>query len=332
MVAVAGCPRRRNPSPVGCNGTAAISTVLRRDLHPLARRALAMGAPPWTVWVVVGGARHLVLLSATRVSVSRIRTAPGHCGAGCHAAGDRAGSGPRAQPATTPAPLKPARATSNSSGTADAQPRAITPISRRAPVAGARCLPTPGVYPNGFSCTFRRQAAGLLFAMGAIALLAGCASHPRGHVAVMPTPGVPLGVAPGRPVLPWYAQRSIGRPNNDAAVGRGSGGRLLDAAVGSAMSSRRHDNTAAGAATGWSWAQPLVLANRSKAATARKGATTLPTNNAWCPEQPVVACLLPAAVARGGAAGGTCARRAHTRCTGRRAAAAAWYATTPPPQ
>ncbi len=98
-----------------------------------------------------------------------------------------------------------------------------------------------------------RHPAPLLFALGAFALLAGCASAPTGpHVAVMPTPGKPLELfAQEDQYCRGYAQQSIGpAPNNDAAVGAAVVGTLLGAAMGSAMSTRRHDNTAAGAATG----------------------------------------------------------------------------------
>ncbi len=103
-----------------------------------------------------------------------------------------------------------------------------------------------------FLARSRQQAPGL-FAVGAVALLVGCASPPTGpHVAVMPTPGKPLELfAQEDQYCRAYAQQSIGpAQGNEAAVGAAVVGTLLGAAVGSAMSTRRHDGTAAGAATG----------------------------------------------------------------------------------
>lgn len=83
--------------------------------------------------------------------------------------------------------------------------------------------------------------------------LAGCAVAPQGpRVAIMPTPGKPLDLfAQEDQYCRSYAQQSMGpAPNNDRAVGAAVLGTILGAAVGSAMSGRHHDNTAAGAATG----------------------------------------------------------------------------------
>ena len=98
--------------------------------------------------------------------------------------------------------------------------------------------------------THRSKAIALL---GAVAVLTGCATAPSGpHVAVMPTPGKPLDLfAQEDQYCRAYAQQSVGpTTGNEAAVGAAVVGTLLGAAVGSAMSTRRHDNTAAGAATG----------------------------------------------------------------------------------
>lgn len=83
--------------------------------------------------------------------------------------------------------------------------------------------------------------------------LVGCAVAPQGpRVAVMPTPGKPLELfAQEDQYCRSYAQQSIGPDTSaDRAVGAAVVGTLLGAAVGSAMSTRRHNNTAAGAATG----------------------------------------------------------------------------------
>jgi outer membrane lipoprotein SlyB len=83
--------------------------------------------------------------------------------------------------------------------------------------------------------------------------LAGCAVAPQGpRVAIMPTPGKPLELfAQEDQYCRSYAQQSIG-PDTSAerAVGAAVVGTILGAAVGSAMSGRHHNNTAAGAATG----------------------------------------------------------------------------------
>jgi uncharacterized protein YcfJ len=92
-----------------------------------------------------------------------------------------------------------------------------------------------------------------LCAVLCLAGLAGCVSAPKGpRVAVMPTPGKPLELfAAEDQYCRGYAQQSIGPDTRgEAAVGSAVLGTLLGAAVGSAMSGRRHDNTAAGAATG----------------------------------------------------------------------------------
>jgi uncharacterized protein YcfJ len=83
--------------------------------------------------------------------------------------------------------------------------------------------------------------------------IAGCAVAPQGpRVAIMPTPGKPLELfAQEDQYCRGYAQQSIGPDtSNDRAVGAAVVGTLLGAAVGSAMSGRHHNNTAAGAATG----------------------------------------------------------------------------------
>ena len=83
--------------------------------------------------------------------------------------------------------------------------------------------------------------------------LTACVSAPQGpRVAIMPTPGKPLELfAQEDQYCRGYAQQSIGpEPNNDRAVGAAVVGTILGAAVGSAMSGRHYNNTAAGAATG----------------------------------------------------------------------------------
>ena len=90
-------------------------------------------------------------------------------------------------------------------------------------------------------------------ALCAASILAGCATAPQGpRVAIMPTPGKPLDLfAQEEQYCRSYAQQSIG-PDTSAerAVGAAVVGTLLGAAVGSAMSGRRHNNTGAGAAAG----------------------------------------------------------------------------------
>lgn len=83
--------------------------------------------------------------------------------------------------------------------------------------------------------------------------LVGCVSAPQGpRVAVMPTPGKPLELfAAEDQYCRGYAQQSLGPDTRgEAAVGSAVVGTILGAAVGSAMSGRHHNNTAAGAATG----------------------------------------------------------------------------------
>lgn len=87
-----------------------------------------------------------------------------------------------------------------------------------------------------------------------VAALAGCATAPQGpRVAIMPTPGKPLELfAQEDQYCRSYAQQSIGNTDssNERAVGAAIVGTLLGAAVGSATSTRRYNNTGAGAATG----------------------------------------------------------------------------------
>ena len=83
--------------------------------------------------------------------------------------------------------------------------------------------------------------------------LAGCATAPQGpRVAVMPAPGKPLELfAQEDQYCRSYAQQSIGPDTSaDRAVGAAIVGTLIGAAVGSATSTRRYNNTGAGAATG----------------------------------------------------------------------------------
>jgi hypothetical protein len=87
-----------------------------------------------------------------------------------------------------------------------------------------------------------------------VVALAGCAVAPQGpRVAVMPTPGKPLELfAQEDQYCRSYAQQSVGSTDssNERAVGAAIVGTLIGAAVGSATSTRRYNNTGAGAATG----------------------------------------------------------------------------------
>lgn len=98
--------------------------------------------------------------------------------------------------------------------------------------------------------SLRRAVASLC----AVSILAGCAVAPQGpRVAIMPTPGKPLELfAQEDQYCRSYAQQSIGSTDssNERAVGAAIVGTLIGAAVGSATSSRRYNNTGAGAATG----------------------------------------------------------------------------------
>ncbi len=103
------------------------------------------------------------------------------------------------------------------------------------------------------------QLSRVMAALCAVSILAGCAVAPQGpRVAVMPTPGKPLDLfAQEDQYCRSYAQQSIGPDTTadsadsaDRAVGAAIVGTLLGAAVGSAISSRRYNNTAAGAVTG----------------------------------------------------------------------------------
>ncbi|MGB2882472.1 MAG: hypothetical protein WBC08_12000 [Rhodoferax sp.] len=83
--------------------------------------------------------------------------------------------------------------------------------------------------------------------------LAGCVSAPQGpRVAIMPAPGKPLDLfAAEDQYCRDYARQSLGPDTRgQAAVGSAVLGTLLGAAIGSATSTRRYNNTAAGAATG----------------------------------------------------------------------------------
>ena len=95
--------------------------------------------------------------------------------------------------------------------------------------------------------------ANLSIASLCLVALAGCATAPQGpRVAIMPSPGKPLELfAQEDQFCRSYAQQSIGTDNsNERAVGAAIVGTLLGAAVGSATSTRRYNNTGAGAATG----------------------------------------------------------------------------------
>ncbi len=83
--------------------------------------------------------------------------------------------------------------------------------------------------------------------------LVGCVSAPQGpRVAVMPTPGKPLDLfAAEDQYCRGYAQQSLGPDTHgEAVVGSAIVGTLIGAAVGSATSGRRYNNTGAGAAAG----------------------------------------------------------------------------------
>lgn len=83
--------------------------------------------------------------------------------------------------------------------------------------------------------------------------LTACVSAPQGpRVAVMPTPGKPLELFSAEDqYCRGYAQQTLGPDTRgEAVVGSAVVGTLLGAAVGSAMSGRRYNNTGAGAATG----------------------------------------------------------------------------------
>ncbi len=89
--------------------------------------------------------------------------------------------------------------------------------------------------------------------LACVAGLFGCAHAPQGpHVAVMPTPGKPLDLfAAEDQFCRGYAQQTLGPDTRgETVVGAAIVGTLLGAAVGSATSGRRYNNTGAGAATG----------------------------------------------------------------------------------
>ena len=92
-----------------------------------------------------------------------------------------------------------------------------------------------------------------VFGLMCLVGLTACVSAPQGpHVAVMPTPGKPLDLfAAEDQFCRGYAQRTLGPDTrSETAVGAAVVGTLLGAAVGSATSGRRYNNTGAGAATG----------------------------------------------------------------------------------
>ena len=92
-----------------------------------------------------------------------------------------------------------------------------------------------------------------IFALVSLVGLTACVSAPQGpRVAVMPTPGKPLDLfAAEDQFCRGYAQQALGPDTRaETAVGAAVVGTLLGAAVGSATSGRRYNNTGAGAATG----------------------------------------------------------------------------------
>lgn len=102
--------------------------------------------------------------------------------------------------------------------------------------------------------TLSTRSGAALTALCALLAVAGCVSPPvQGpRVAVMPTPGKPLDLfAAEDHYCRGYAQQTLGPDTRgEAAVGAAVVGTILGAAVGSAMSGRHYNNTAAGAATG----------------------------------------------------------------------------------
>ena len=101
--------------------------------------------------------------------------------------------------------------------------------------------------------TPKRFALSRIVALACLIGLTACVSAPQGpRVAVMPTPGKPLDLfAAEDQYCRGYAQQSLGpATRGETAVGAAVVGTLLGAAVGSATSGRRYNNTGAGAATG----------------------------------------------------------------------------------
>ncbi len=107
--------------------------------------------------------------------------------------------------------------------------------------------------------------AGLCVAL----VMAGCVSPPvQGpRAAVMPTPGKPLDLfAAEDQYCRSYAQQLMGPDTRgEVAVGGAVIGTILGAAVGSAMSGRHHNNTAAGAATGLLMGTAIGAGNSAQA-------------------------------------------------------------------
>ncbi|MES2951440.1 MAG: glycine zipper family protein [Pseudomonadota bacterium] len=86
-----------------------------------------------------------------------------------------------------------------------------------------------------------------------VGLVAGCVTAPQGpRVAVMPTPGKPLELfSQEDQYCRNYAQQTLGPDTRaERAVGAAVVGTIIGAAIGSATSTRRYNNTGAGAATG----------------------------------------------------------------------------------
>jgi hypothetical protein len=102
--------------------------------------------------------------------------------------------------------------------------------------------------------TITMRRSGALAGLCVALTLTGCVAPPvQGpRVAVMPTPGKPLELfAAEDQYCRGYAQQTLGPDTRgEAAVGAAVVGTILGAAVGSAMSGRHYNNTAAGAATG----------------------------------------------------------------------------------
>ena len=101
--------------------------------------------------------------------------------------------------------------------------------------------------------TTTRFGLNRIFCVVCLVGLTACVSAPQGpRVAVMPTPGKPLELFTAEDqYCRGYAQQSLGPDiRGETVVGSAVVGTLLGAAVGSAMSGRRYNNTGAGAATG----------------------------------------------------------------------------------
>jgi hypothetical protein len=101
--------------------------------------------------------------------------------------------------------------------------------------------------------TMTRFGLSRIIGLVCLVSLTACVSAPQGpRVAVMPSPGKPLDLfAAEDQYCRGYAQQALGPDTRgETAVGSAVVGTLLGAAVGSAMSGRRYNNTGAGAATG----------------------------------------------------------------------------------